>query len=143
MIARNNIAMSNWRELLRLQQEGLGIIPDNSNLPRNFEKPSSFEQSKKISVSPRRKKLAATISTVDTNNNIHLSSDHVTSEPPSLDVPEATQRYQVARIKLLSQQLREHDENRKHLAEEVADLRRQLKVERDESVGLKKRYTIK
>ena len=145
-----------WRELLRLQQEELGLIPNIQGNLASFEfskkKPSNQpdfinenqteKKTRPLSKrSPLRNTLATTINAVDT---LHFSSGHATSEPSSLDltgVPlEASQRYHEARLKLLSQKVREGDETRKYLAEEAADLRRQLKMERDENAGLKNRY---
>jgi hypothetical protein len=54
--------------------------------------------------------------------------------------PETNLKYQQARIKLLSQQLQEAVDIRRELTENISDLNRQLKNEKEESKGMKKRY---
>jgi hypothetical protein len=53
--------------------------------------------------------------------------------------PDATARYQKARLKLLEKQLEDNQELRKQLNDAVMDLQKQLKNERDENKKLKKR----
>ena len=56
--------------------------------------------------------------------------------------PLANAKYLKAREKLLQKQVEDGVEIRKHLNEQVSDLQKQLKVERDENKNLKKRVQI-
>lgn len=157
--------MSNWRDLLRLQQEELGLIPKSSNNIQGAsgveEKKASIEyakrktQSKSVSIADETEKkaigsrqlsksLRSNVITTINSMKIPLVSDEIDASLDLIETqPDATQRYQTARMKLLSQQIREGDETRRYLAEEATDLRRQLKAEREDSMGLKKRYIYK
>jgi hypothetical protein len=53
--------------------------------------------------------------------------------------PDATIRYQKARLKMLTKQIEDGQELRKQLNEAINDLQKQLKNERDENKKLKKR----
>ena len=56
--------------------------------------------------------------------------------------PETKLRYEQARIKLLTQQVRDGTEIRQSLLEQVSDLQRQLKDEKEENKKMKKRSEL-
>ena len=56
--------------------------------------------------------------------------------------PAATERYQKAKIKMLTQQVNEGQELRKKVAEQLSDVQRQLQHEREDSKKLRKRIQI-
>lgn len=83
-------------------------------------------------------------SPIDTSSSSH----DLTSGQDSPDkgnhkgAPDTNARIQKARLKALSKQLDDSKGLRKQLQEQVNDLQRQLKSERDENKGLKKRVSI-
>ena len=78
------------------------------------------------------------------NNEDNIDMNNAISEPSLLlaGAPEANSKYQQAKIKLLTSQVQENVELRRHLNEQITDLQKQLKTEKDETRNLKKRLAL-
>lgn len=67
----------------------------------------------------------------------------VENSPTDLELPkapDAQSRFLKAKVKMLEKQVSDHTEIRKQLNEQVSDLQKQLKLEKDETKLLRKRY---
>lgn len=135
----------------------VGISGKPSNIvTSNSARASSTGRVRSLPVSTAKKNSIATNSPASarsrntTNNDSayfaggnDTNNENTMSEPSLLlaGAPDANNKYQQAKIKMLSSQVQEGVDLRRHLNEQIADLQKQLKTEKDETRNLKKRYS--
>lgn len=93
----------------------------------------------------RASEAPAGLRSSDKKKHIDSSAGPVTDDgeediPTAMKAPDAAMRYQKAKLKMQAKQLEELQEIRRRMSEQVDDLQRQLKNEREENKKHKKRY---
>eukprot|EP01035_Chromulina_nebulosa_P019194 gene19194-25040_t len=80
----------------------------------------------------------------DINNDTdNILANHAPASPEILPkAPETASRLMKAKIKMLEKQLEDSSQIRKHMNDQIVDLQRQIKVEKEETKQLKKRIQI-
>mmetsp|Transcript_20401 Transcript_20401/g.18538 ORF Transcript_20401/g.18538 Transcript_20401/m.18538 type:complete len:332 (-) Transcript_20401:111-1106(-) len=82
------------------------------------------------------------------NDDINNDTDNIQANPAPISpeilpkAPETASRLMKAKIKMLEKQLEDSNQIRKHMNDQIIDLQRQIKVEKEETKQLKKRIQI-